>query len=891
MNRYFRTILASLALSAGLMFSASQAEALSFQEITTMSGQGLSDDVLITIINSADDLPNLTAEDENRLKEAGISERVIQAMRSRYDVLHPAEPVHTATKETAAPQETVVEIDPEKTTENTIEPEETHETESTADESITVPVPVVGDETVLAPVESSNIPLIFQKFFEEAYETYTVQAEVARRYARLQSDTANERAYDSEVPKVLGYIEKIGENPISALESCLALTESMNPPIDSPLGATLNQCTGLALKALNAPAMASVYLDKALQSKAKIKNYSSTLAAFFETAHATDYTSTAPLLFKNHIDEIGKDVQPSFLYFIAYSLVFGISPDTKTARQLLSNIPQSSKEYARAKILLATIAVRAPEFRFKTAAEHLTEAIKVLEKDRSSDAYEQKNLAWLALARIAYENRAFDMADEFYRNVDINSHHLRDALLEDAWGQLFAGNHDKALSLTHALRAPIFDKAWLPDLLIIEAAAYLGLCRYDMAEQAVEAFRSTTLTESSPLNGYIASTPARDFYNQIIEHAQDPASSPIPNAVYKRVLNDFTFRTLHRTIRLLSNERRELSKSAGANFTSLAKLQAIYDDAIDKRQQMMSTILAGIYDKTLSELHTLDISASQIAIEIRLAQRQREAECLKIVASGGTCETNSTQEELASFEKRDSQAYWKFDGEFWRDEIRSYVSGLTSLCPQDPSHQLNSDSTQSKPKNEQSAKKSGAPKPPVINLDSDGLQEPVKSSKNKAESYQRHDLTTPTSMLWNDQENGIDKEKIYAGLPACYSNTLNSNLKLAHILTRCDNSCSGGCSSSDGTNTNSICYQAADRTKCEIEHCPESWKEQCCEFSKCYLEPLNDGIVIDAEGTKWELIHSDRIYSRLPKDYIYCVEREGYETPTVCNIEYIIRKK
>ena len=346
----------------------------------------------------------------------------------------------------------------------------------------------------------------------------------------------------------------------------------------------------------------------------------------------------------------------------------------------MNYIQENSAYYAKARILLAAIDVRAPHFRFKQAASNLTNAIKALENDTSSDAFEQTNLAWLSLGRIAYENRAFDMADEFYRQVDVNSHHLRDALLEDAWGQLFAGNYGHVLSITHALRAPIFRRAWIPDLLILEASAYLGLCRYEMAAKTIELFRNTTLADADTLMTYIAETPARDFYNQIIQYAAAPSDSRLPDSAYRRVINDTSFHHTHRMIRLLSDERRELSKISGPNFTSWPMLQEVYDKSISLQQQRMATLIAGIYEKTLTELHTLDISASQIAIEIRLAERKREAECLKIVAAGGKCESPNVAESAASIQKRDSDAYWNFDGEFWRDEIHSYVSGVTSMC-------------------------------------------------------------------------------------------------------------------------------------------------------------------------------------------------------------------
>ena len=101
---------------------------------------------------------------------------------------------------------------------------------------------------------------------------------------------------------------------------------------------------------------------------------------------------------------------------------------------------------------------------------------------------------------------------------------------------------------------------------------------------------------------------------------------------------------------------------------------------ITLRQQIIATYLAKIYENTLSELHALDISASQIAIEIRLAQRRKEAECLRIVAAGGQCQSADQTPQVSSLEKSDSENYWTFDGEFWRDELHHYVSGVTSMC-------------------------------------------------------------------------------------------------------------------------------------------------------------------------------------------------------------------
>ena len=719
-----RLRLSAIAFVASCLLFPAAASALTVQEIILLSQQGVSEEVLVNLIQSADQIPDLTEEDYQKLQEANvpqkvqemIAQRVSQASPKQTDAAAsdpvtpepaseqaPAEVTTTQAPQEPAPQDSespqvpaepvadspvpvpaevgsgtaanngIINLDDEQTGDDDEEEESPQNTQFASQ--------TIGDNTILAPVESSNIPLVFRKFFEEAYETYMVQSEVARRYAKLQDETASERAYDAEVPKVHAWRHQIPTKPVSSLESCLALSESLNPPVDTLLGAASNQCIGMALKQLGAPAMAAVYLDRALQSKAKVQDFSQTLTAFLEVAHTANYTTTDPQAIKAHEPDVESADRNAFLYFIGYSLVYGPSPDVTVARQLLQNVTKGSIYYPRARLLMATLAVRAPEYKFKTAAEYIQSALDELKTIEGNEAYELTNTAWLALARIAYENHAFDAADTFYRNVDVNSHHLKNALLEDAWGQLFAGNHSKALALTHALHSPIFAKAWLPDLLLIEAGAYIGLCRYDSARHAIDALHAL-IEDGVQLHAYMARTPTRDFYNQLIRHAESDEYSPIPDSIYKRVINDATFRTLHQSIRQLTLERSNLSQYVSSNFTSWPKLQAVYDELIAQRQQYMATVIATIYDKTLSEIHAIDISTSQISIEIRLALRKYEAECLKIVANGGKCDMGPVEAEPATFQKRSNEAYWDFKGEFWRDEIWYYTSGLTSLCLQ-----------------------------------------------------------------------------------------------------------------------------------------------------------------------------------------------------------------
>ena len=624
-------LVASLALA---LLCAPSAYALTLQEIVVMSGQGVSDDVIVAILSGSDDVPVLTDADRAMLRQSGVSERVITALDDR----RKSAPV-------------------------------------VAEEIPGVP----GSGTILAPVEASNAPIVFRKFFSDAAETYAVQSEIARETARLQDENDSVHALDGDVPKVLQWTEQAQRMPVQSLESCMALLEERQPTADSPIATALYQCIGHALDALDAPAMAAVYLDMALTSGARVHDIARTMSAYLRVAHVWGYTSQDPVRIKDHAREVDEGRRPEFLYLTAYSLVYGPKPDVTQAAQILQNVEPGTVYYARARILLATLAVRAPAFRFKTAAEYLHQALQSLDGDDGREAAELRDTAWLTLGRIAFENHAYEQAHAFYGQVALGSHHLREAFLEDAWGQLFAGRHAEALAITHALRAPVFAKAWLPDAALIEAGAYLGLCRYEQAQRTLDAFRAGTLAEAAALQRYVARTPKHDFYNQVVRHAAHDGESPIPEGVYHRILSDFSFQMLHRAVRRLTDERRTLGTHAGSSFASWPKLAATYDGQIARYQELLNERIAAIYDDVQTELHALDISASQIAIEIRLAQRRREAECLQIVAAGGRCEAASGQD-ARSLDKGASDAYWDFDGEFWRDELRHYVSGMTSLC-------------------------------------------------------------------------------------------------------------------------------------------------------------------------------------------------------------------
>ena len=643
----------------------SEAMALSVNDIESMVAQGMNEDVLLQVIAATTDLPDFSKDDYAHMRAAGVSGKVISALAKRRRALETAQPTAQKAPTLGMTKQNASVPSPEP---------------SASKPPVAQPLSVGTQDAILAPVENSNLPVIMRKFFAETYEAYLVQAEVARRYAVLQSATADAQADDSELPKIAAYRALIATDPQAALGACLSLQADVKPSPKSLAAAALNQCIGESLYTLGIYAMAAAYLDLALQAPSPVEDYSDTFRKFLDASHRTEYVSSNPFPIKARASLIEEEDKNAFTYFVAYSFVHGARADLALARKTIQQIKKDDIYYVRGQILLASLDLRAPDYKFRSAAEALQQALIAAGKLEGDEPRRLENLAWLTLGRIAYENHAYDEADAFYRRVDVTSHQFVEAVIENAWNRLFAGHPEETLSLTHALRAPRFDNTWLPDVLLLEAAAYLRLCRYDQASAALDALKVRYIDAAMDMSRFAANVPQRDYYNQVIIHAQNPAETQLPSRLFDRIVSDHGFFSLHTSLQTLTRESRTLTEQLGGGLSGMDILRKSYEEAIVARQQAMGVLIAGIIEDARSKLHALDITSTQMSIDIRLAKRSREAACLKIVAEGGVCKQNDIADAIPVYEKRDADAFWKFSGEFWRDELLHYQAGVTSLC-------------------------------------------------------------------------------------------------------------------------------------------------------------------------------------------------------------------
>jgi hypothetical protein len=87
--------------------------------------------------------------------------------------------------------------------------------------------------------------------------------------------------------------------------------------------------------------------------------------------------------------------------------------------------------------------------------------------------------AYMALARLSYEQKKFSDAVKYYRSVSRTSSEFYDSLFEQSWALFMGGYPNHALGTLYAIRSPFYKETFNPEGTILASIVYYWMCRYD----------------------------------------------------------------------------------------------------------------------------------------------------------------------------------------------------------------------------------------------------------------------------------------------------------------------------------------------------------------------------------------------------------------------------
>jgi hypothetical protein len=349
------------------------------------------------------------------------------------------------------------------------------------------------------------------------------------------------------------------------------------------------------------------------------------------------------------------------------------------AFKYLEKVREDSPVKAAALYLTGVAQIDPEVKKFRSAVENFQNAILTAERIDESDP-EIRELAYLALARVAYEATNYDGALFYYNKISRTSPRRATALFESSWTSFLKNDYNRAMGSFHSLHSPYYEQWYYPDLYVLEATVYLNLCKFEVAKQALSTFKARYLDQQPLLQNFLQNTlKPEDYYNAVAskyERAGSGEDVGLPMIYVQGVYNNADFFNNYRVISNLGREEAKLE----ANIGALGEFGQKVLDRVKKARQTQ-LLKAGIevqqiLSKMDQELTEWSIKADEIDFEIdgsRAEEAKRALVNPDYVPPSATVGTTL-------FVVADDWQYWPFEGEYWVDEIGNYRSFLANEC-------------------------------------------------------------------------------------------------------------------------------------------------------------------------------------------------------------------
>lgn len=154
------------------------------------------------------------------------------------------------------------------------------------------------------------------------------------------------------------------------------------------------------------------------------------------------------------------------------------------AATVLGEITRRSRFYANARYLMGVIAARAGDL--QGAEDNFCSIATTGDTDRytfyvDERYFELKDLAWVALGRVAHEGQRSEDAFYYYFQVPNDSERVAEALFEGAFAMYEGDDQDTAIDLLDQLEARYPASPFVHEATLLRGYVHLGRCEFDAA--------------------------------------------------------------------------------------------------------------------------------------------------------------------------------------------------------------------------------------------------------------------------------------------------------------------------------------------------------------------------------------------------------------------------
>lgn len=401
-----------------------------------------------------------------------------------------------------------------------------------------------------------------------------------------------------------------------------------------------------------------------------------------DVAEALDDDLIIPSLLNKEYNDEFQRLKPEYLHKVNYlvGMVSYRSGQLGDSAAFLGVVPADSAYYARSRYLLGIVTIqkgRQEEQLDKASREALGYFEEVLKLNygtvKYADLKDLKDLSRLAIARTYYGLGEYSQAVKYYEEVPRFSEYWDEALFENGWARFQNEDLGGALGTLQALHAPQFAGSFQPESWVLKSTIYYTACLYPEANGSLDTFGKNYSEMKTRVMPLLEGDHEFSWYYQLI--ADPKQRSRVPRAVYNYIATNKRVRGFRQYISALAKEKQAIDDNPTLKGS---QLQAELAQVIEQQKSILENV-AGKFVKGRLDDVTKIVAGFESQSEL-IRFETADAETKRLESGWNFKDALTTQTLDRPVIPAEDWEYWKFQGEFWIDEIGYYQFTLRTGC-------------------------------------------------------------------------------------------------------------------------------------------------------------------------------------------------------------------
>jgi tetratricopeptide (TPR) repeat protein len=291
-----------------------------------------------------------------------------------------------------------------------------------------------------------------------------------------------------------------------------------------------------------------------------------------------------------------------------------------------------------------------------------------------------EHLAALGLANIFYMVGKFDTSIKYLDKIPLDSAYFLDAIHWAAWAEFRMVEVDEAnsnrhyqrtLGYVHTLNAPFFEDYLYPDALKLKAVTYYFNCRYDSAKRTVDEFNRRYPKTMDDLKGILEQAP-EDFalYDLALKiRNEESGLDPFVEQVALKALQDKQLGKYFAYVGELEREM-EMFEDMSGNFKGAGVGERVTEDldlALSQAREATGAEARTRITGMIKEIK--DLKIEMIKVQFEILEKRKQQKSLEAYPAKPQKPEIDPEHEI-----------YKYNGEYWQDELGYYRYEVTSIC-------------------------------------------------------------------------------------------------------------------------------------------------------------------------------------------------------------------